>query len=872
MFFGSDDKKDPKAQAQDSKKRVVPLLPLRDIIVFPHMVVPLFVGRQKSIAALEQAMRHEKDILLSAQKRAKTNEPTPEDIHTVGTLGTVVQLLRLPDGTVKVLVEGKRRAKIQRFVPNDDFFLVEAEVLEEVSEPTVEVQALMRSVHSTFEAYVKLNKRIPPEMLMSVASIEDPARLADTIASHLALKPADKQQILEQQSAGKRLERLFELMQGEIEIMQVQKKIRTRVKRQMEKTQKEYYLNEQMQAIQKELGEKDEFKNEILELEEKLKSKKLTAEALQKTKREIKKLKMMSPMSAEATVVRNYLDWMLAVPWEEFTEDKLDVVEAQKVLNEDHYGLKLIKQRILEYLAVQKLVGGMRGPILCFVGPPGVGKTSLARSIARATGRKFVRISLGGVRDEAEIRGHRRTYIGAMPGKLIQALRKGGSSNPVILLDEIDKMSQDFRGDPASALLEVLDPEQNSVFNDHYLDVDYDLSKVMFICTANTLSGIPVPLQDRLEIIRLAGYTEPEKVAIAKRYLIPKQKEMNGLKDVAVSFKEDALLHVLHAYTREAGVRNLERELATCMRKVAKNIVKEAEEKAATTLAENAAKTPAQEQAVPLPGGDGAPATVQARKLDIDLKTIGPVEIDRKMVRRFLGVRRFRPAKKERTNQIGLTTGLAWTQVGGEMLTTECTIMPGKGKLIITGKLGDVMQESAQAAMSYVRSRADSLGLPRDFYNNIDVHLHVPEGATPKDGPSAGITLTTSLVSALTKIPVRADVAMTGEITLRGRVLPIGGLKEKALAAYRGGIRTLVIPKDNAKDLVDIPKAVRGKMTIHPVEHMDEVLKLALALEDPERFFEQLTRKEQPNPQPVAPAPAAAVPATPPVTTPETAH
>ncbi|MBI5496730.1 MAG: endopeptidase La [Deltaproteobacteria bacterium] len=855
----------------DGSRRVVPLLPLRDIIVFPHMVVPLFVGREKSISALEEAMRHEKDILLSAQKRAKTNEPTPEDIHAVGTVGTVVQLLRLPDGTVKVLVEGKKRARILRFVPNDDFFLVEAEVLEEPTESHVEAQALMRSVQATFETYVKLNKKIPPEMLMSVASIEEPARLADTIASHLTIKSTDKQQILEQVSPTKRLERLFELMQAEIEIMQVQKKIRTRVKRQMEKTQKEYYLNEQMQAIQKELGEKDEFKSELLEMEEKLKGKKLSPEAAQKTKREMRKLKMMSPMSAEATVVRNYLDWMLAVPWEEYTEDKLDVVEAQKILDEDHHGLKAIKSRILEYLAVRKLTGISKGPILCFVGPPGVGKTSLARSIARSMGRKFIRISLGGVRDEAEIRGHRRTYIGALPGKLIQALRRAGSSNPVILLDEVDKMSQDFRGDPASALLEVLDPEQNHVFNDHYLDVDYDLSKVMFICTGNNLQGIPIPLQDRLEIIRLAGYTEAEKLAIARQYLIPRQKEANGLKNVDVKFAPEALARVLHSYTREAGVRNLEREIATCLRKVAKNLVREQDEKnhAAAVAAPAAApdavdleaeeKTAVTERKEPAVSTEHKPLTAP-----MELKDIQPVSIDEKMVRKFLGVRRFRTGRKETENQVGLSTGLAWTQVGGDLLVTECALMPGKGKLIITGKLGDVMQESAQAAMSYVRSRADSLGLPRDFYANVDVHLHVPEGATPKDGPSAGITLTTALVSALTKIPVRSDVAMTGEITLRGRVLPIGGLKEKGFAAYRGGIKTLIVPRENVKDLVEIPRAIRRKLNIVPVEHMDEVLKVALALEDPNRFFEKLQRKEAPNPEPL-PAPPVTAPVAAPV-------
>ena len=872
------DKTEQDGGGSEANRRVVPLLPLRDIIVFPHMVVPLFVGREKSIAALEEAMRHEKDILLSAQKRAKTNEPTPDDIHMVGTLGTVVQLLRLPDGTVKVLVEGKRRARIERFLQNPAFFQVEATILEEPADNLVQVQALMRTVQATFETYVKLNKKVPPEMLMSVAAIEDAPRLADTIASHLQLKSPDKQQILEQVNPARRLERLYELMQSEIEIMQVQKKIRTRVKRQMEKTQKEYYLNEQMQAIQKELGEKDEFKSELADLEEKIKTKKLPPDVQQKARRELKKLKMMSPMSAEATVVRNYLDWLLAVPWDEPTPDSLDVVQAQKVLNEDHYGLKQVKQRILEYLAVRKLVGSMRGPILCFVGPPGVGKTSLARSIARATGRNFVRISLGGVRDEAEIRGHRRTYIGALPGKLIQGMRKGGSSNPVILLDEVDKMTQDFRGDPSSALLEVLDPEQNNVFNDHYLDVDYDLSKVLFICTANNLQGIPAPLQDRLEIIRLAGYTEMEKLAIARQYLIPKQREHNGLKNLDVTFNEAGLRRVLRAYTREAGVRNLEREIATCLRKVAKNLVNDAEQKAAAAKAQleavapaptaepapppatlaTTAPSPAKPPEAPSPPAvtaDGVtPAAAVSANAALTLQDVQPVVVDDKMVRKFLGVRRFRTGRMERHAQVGMATGLAWTQVGGELLLIECALMPGKGKLIITGKLGDVMQESAQAAMSYVRSRADSLGLPRDFYATLDVHLHVPEGATPKDGPSAGITITTALVSALTRIPVRADVAMTGEITLRGRVLPIGGLKEKSFAAYRGGCKTLIIPKDNQKDVVEIPRSIRKALRVHPVHHMDEVLKLALALEDPNDFFEKLQRKDVPVPEGLKPS------------------
>jgi ATP-dependent Lon protease len=800
IFSRNDDgKKDGK------KPKSLPLLPLRDIIVFPHMVVPLFVGRQKSIAALEEAMAHEKAILLCAQKKAKTNEPVAEDIFPVGTIGQIIQLLRLPDGTVKVLVEGKQRARIRRFVDSDRFLLVEAEDIEEQSERTVELEALMRSVHSTFEAYVKLNKRIPPEMLTSVASIDDPARLADTIVAHLSLKLQDKQSILETESPGKRLEKLYELMQGEIEILQVEKKIRTRVKKQMEKTQKEYYLNEQMQAIQKELGERDEFKNEIQELEEKIKNKKMSKEATLKAKKELKKLKMMSPMSAEATVVRNYIDWILSLPWYDYTEDKLEIPEAERILDEDHYGLKKPKERILEYLAVQKLVEKIRGPILCFVGPPGVGKTSLAKSIARAMNRRFVRISLGGVRDEAEIRGHRRTYIGALPGKIIQSLKKAGSGNPVFLLDEVDKMSTDFRGDPSSALLEVLDPEQNFSFNDHYLDLDYDLSKVMFICTANTMGGIPLPLQDRMEVIRIAGYTDLEKMSIAERYLIPKQREVNGLADVSVAFRRSAVRSLIHHYTKESGVRSLEREVGSICRKIAKDVLKTAT------------------------GGD-------PRSYDVSQRA----------VQRYLGPAKYRYGTAEEKDQIGLTTGLAWTELGGELLTVEAQVMPGKGKLMITGKLGEVMQESAQAAMSYVRSRAEALGLDKRFLENIDIHVHVPEGAIPKDGPSAGITMATTLVSALCRFPVRRDVAMTGEITLRGRVLPIGGLKEKVLAAHRGGIKTVIIPKENAKDIREIPRKVREKLEIVVVEHADEVLRAALALERPEEFL----RKAAPPPPP----------------------
>jgi len=791
MLFRND-KKDNREGGSPGAPRV-PLLPLRDIIVFPHMVVPLFVGRQKSIKALEEAMNKQKFILLAAQREAKTNDPDENDIYRVGTLGSVVQLLRLPDGTVKVLVEGKKRARVLRYVDNPEFFAVEVEEIDEQVEKSTEVEALIRSINSTFENYVKLNKKIPPEMIMSVASIDDPSRLADTIVAHLGIKLEDKQALLEVLNPTERLEKVLGYMRSEIEILEVEKRIRTRVKKQMEKTQKEYYLNEQMRAIQKELGEKDEFKNEIQELEEKIKQKKMTAEAKEKAEKELRKLKMMSPMSAEATVVRNYIDWLISLPWLEYTDDKLDISEAEKVLEEDHYGLEKVKQRILEYLAVQSLVGQMKGPILCLVGPPGVGKTSLGKSIARATGRKFVRVSLGGVRDEAEIRGHRRTYIGALPGKVIQSMKKAGSGNPVFLLDEVDKMSTDFRGDPSSALLEVLDPEQNQNFDDHYLDVEYDLSKVMFITTANTLDRIPRPLQDRMEIIRIAGYTELEKLNIAKRYLVPKQQEANGLKAENIDFSDNALLTVIRHYTKEAGVRNLEREIASICRKVAVDVVKK----------------------------------------DKNFR----VQITGKTVSKHLGPPRFRFSQAEKEQRVGVVTGLAWTELGGELLNTEVTVMPGKGKLIITGRLGDVMQESAQAALSYVRSRAEELGLDRDFYQRVDIHIHVPEGAIPKDGPSAGITMATALVSALTKIPVQIDLAMTGEVTLRGRILPIGGLKEKVLAAHRAGIKTVLIPRENEKDIEEIPPTILKTVQIELVEHMDEVLRQALVLADPDSFL-----------------------------------
>jgi ATP-dependent Lon protease len=790
MFFKSDDGK------PGPKKRTVPLLPLRDIIVFPHMVSQLFVGRERSINALDAAMARDKDIFLAAQKNAKTNEPTPEDIFQVGTLGTIMQLLRLPDGTVKVLVEGKKRARVKKFPQTEEYFLVEVEEVAENSAKGVEVEALMRSVQAAFEMYVKLNKKVQPEVLMSAQTIDDAARLADTIVANLpTIKLTDRQALLEMEDAVKRLERLHELMQAEIEILQVEKKIRSRVKKQMEKTQKEYYLNEQMQAIQKELGggDRDEFKNEIHEIEEQLKTKRMSKEALAKVKKELKKLKMMHPTSAEATVVRNYIDWIIGLPWYEKSEENYDLAKAEEILEEDHYGLKKIKERILEYLAVQALTKKLKGPVLCFVGPPGVGKTSLAKSIARATGRKFQRLSLGGVRDEAEIRGHRRTYIGALPGKLIQSLKKVGTNNPVFLLDEIDKMSTDFRGDPAAALLEVLDPEQNHAFNDHYLDLDYDLSDVMFITTANTLSSIPVPLQDRMEIIQLSGYTEFEKMNIAVKYLVPRQTKECGLEDVPFTLSENAIRTVIHHYTREAGVRSLEREIASICRKVARRVVNEGKEK--------------------------------------------PIEVVAKNVPVFLGVPKFSLNKKEDRDEIGLTNGLSVTNSGGgELLACEVAVVAGKGKLAITGLLEKGMEESAHAAMSYVRSRAAALGLDSEFYQKIDVHVHFPEFIR-KDGPSAGVTMATSLASALIKVPVKRDLAMTGELTLRGRVLAIGGLKEKLLAAHRAGITTVIIPRENRKDLREVPRRVLKATRIVLVEHADEVLREALCLSDADALF-----------------------------------
>jgi ATP-dependent Lon protease len=779
--------------SQDKKSFQLPLLPLRDVIVFPHMMMPLFVGREKSINALEDAMSKKTDIVLAAQREAKTNNPEAQDIYAIGTLGSIIQLLRLPDGTVKVLIEGKRRIKVKSFVPNDNFFVVECEELPEKVDDKVETEALMRSVKATFETYVKLDKRIRPEMLMSVASIDSPGRLADTIVAQLNLRLEDKQKALEVNDPGQRLEELLGLMSGEIEILQVEKKIRSRVKKQMEKSQKEYYLNEQMQAIQKELGEKDDFAQEIVELEKQLKNKPLSKEASEKIKKEIKKLKMMSPMSAEATVVRNYIDWVLCLPWLKYSTEKTDIHSAEKILEADHYGLEKVKERILEYLAVQSLVDNQKGPILCLVGPPGVGKTSLARSIAKSMNKNFVRISLGGVRDEAEVRGHRRTYIGAMPGKILQAMKKADTGNPVFLLDEIDKMSTDFRGDPSSALLEVLDPEQNVNFGDHYLEVDYDLSKVTFVTTANSLHTIPRPLLDRMEIISLEGYTEEEKFMIARKYLVPKVIEANGLKDRKVEIADSAIKAVIRGYTKEAGVRNLERELSNVCRKVARKLLSSKKQKGFSVTASN-------------------------------LKDI-------------LGQAKYKVGKIETKHEIGLTNGMAWTEVGGDLLVVEVSVVPGRGKFMVTGQLGDVMKESASAAMSYIRSRAVLFGLDKDFVQNTDVHIHVPEGAIPKDGPSAGITMATSIVSALTKIPVRKDVSMTGEITLRGRVLPIGGLKEKILAAHRGGIKTIICPKENEKDLKDIPKKVLSQMKIILVDHVDQVIVNALDIHKPEEIF-----------------------------------
>ncbi len=767
-----------------SRGDLYPVLPLRDIVVFPHMIVPLFVGREKSVRALEDVMKDDKQILLVTQKNAAQDDPTPADIYSVGTIGTVLQLLKLPDGTVKVLVEGGQRASITKFAENEEFFQAQAELVEEKTGENQELEALSRAVVSQFEQYIKLNKKIPPEVLVSINQIEESGKLADTVASHLALKIPEKQQLLECATVSERLERVYAFMEGEIGVLQVEKRIRNRVKRQMEKTQREYYLNEQLKAIQKELGETEDGRDESAELEEKINKTRFPKEARDKALAELKKLRSMSPMSAEATVVRNYLDWMLSIPWKKRTKVKRDLKLAQKVLDTDHYGLDKVKERILEYLAVQNRMNKVKGPILCLVGPPGVGKTSLGKSIAKSTGRNFVRMSLGGVRDEAEVRGHRRTYIGSMPGKVIQGMKKAKSSNPLFLLDEIDKLGADWRGDPSSALLEVLDPEQNGTFNDHYLEVDYDLSDVMFVCTANTMR-MPQPLLDRMEIIRVAGYTEDEKIEISKRHLIEKQIEANGLKKGEFSISDDAVRDLVRYYTREAGVRSLEREIANLCRKAVKEILMKA-------------------------SGSGKVA-VTRRNLD-----------------KYAGVRRFHYGEAELEDLVGVTTGLAWTEVGGELLSIEAVGLPGKGRVTTTGKLGDVMKESVQAAESYVKSRAVAFGIKPTLFEKKDIHVHVPEGATPKDGPSAGVAMATSIVSVLTGIPVRKDVAMTGEITLRGRVLPIGGLKEKLLAALRGGIKHVLIPKDNEKDLADIPDNVKRGLEIIPVGTVDEVLRNAL--------------------------------------------
>ena len=760
-----------------------PMLPLRDVVVFPHMVIPLFVGREKSIKALDHAMESGKQIFLAAQHDAADDDPSPEHIYEIGTVANILQLLKLPDGTVKVLVEGTARAAIVRYVQSEEAFEVDAVDINDELIDEREAEVLIRTVVTEFEQYVKLNQKIPPEVLTSLSGIEEPGRLADTIAAHLTLRNEEKQKILEYASSRERLEHILGIMESEIDLLQVEKRIRGRVKKQMEKSQREYYLNEQMKAIQNELGEMEDAPNEMDELQKKIEEAGMSKEALEKAESELKKLRMMSPMSAEATVVRNYIDWLVQVPWKKRTRVSKDLAKAESILEGDHYGLEKVKERILEYLAVQQRIKKVRGPILCLVGPPGVGKTSLGESIARATNRKFVRISLGGMRDEAEIRGHRRTYIGSLPGKILQNMAKAGSKNPLFMLDEVDKMSMDFRGDPSSALLEVLDPEQNNKFGDHYLEVDYDLSEVMFVATANTLN-IPSPLRDRMEIIRISGYTEDEKLNIATRYLVEKQKRNNGLNDEEIVFRKSALVDIVRYYTREAGVRSLEREIAKICRKVAKEL-----------LLNEIKRT----------------VTVTSRS-----------------VQKYLGVRQFRYGKAEDTNRIGQVTGLAWTEVGGELLTIEAAVMPGKGKQSYTGKLGDVMQESIQAAMTVVRTRSKQYGIPLNFYQKQDVHIHVPEGATPKDGPSAGIGMCAAVLSAITSIPVRSDLAMTGEITLRGEVLPVGGLKEKLLAAHRGGVKFVLIPHENEKDLAEIPNNVKAGLEIKPVRWIDEVFAFAL--------------------------------------------
>ena len=790
----------------DNKEKLLtlPLLPLRDMVLFPHMVAPLFIGRERSVDAIKKAMADNQEIFLSAQRDAKQDEPGRKDIYRVGTVGTILQLLRLPDGTVKALIEGKRRAEIKRFLSEEKYFMVDVEPLEEKEASGPKVDALKRLTVSAFEDYCKLNNKVPPEVAVSISSLSEPGRLADSIASHISLKVSDKQAVLEALNSLSRLERLYTVMSSETQIAKMEQRIKERVKKQMEKNQKDYYLNEQIRAIHKEMGQKDETKSELSELERRIKKKRLPREAAAKVRRELKKLKLMAPMSAEATVVRNYIDWILALPWFAKTKDNNDITEAERILEEDHYGLEKPKERILEYLAVKSLAKKLKGPILCLVGPPGVGKTSLARSVARALDRNFVRLSLGGVKDEAEIRGHRRTYIGALPGKIIQSLKKAGSNNPVFCLDEVDKMSSDFRGDPASALLEVLDPEQNFAFNDHYLDLDYDLSEVLFITTANALFTIPFPLQDRMEIIELPGYTEEEKREIAKRHLIPRQLDAHGLTGKMLDISTGALQDLIHNYTREAGVRNLERSIASLCRKAARTIA----------------------------GSEDREKTVR---------------ITRSSLNKFLGVPRYRHSPAEEKDLVGVATGLAWTETGGTILQIEVAVMPGKGKLTITGTLGDVMQESVQAAMSYVRSRAHQLGLPWNFYQKVDIHVHVPEGAIPKDGPSAGITIASALVSALLKIPVKHNVAMTGEITLRGRVLPIGGLKEKLLAARRMDMSYCLIPRENEKDLKEIPQKIIKSLEIKLVEHVDDVLDAALEVGDSGRIFAGSQSVEAPD-------------------------
>jgi len=784
---------------QKSEKVTLPLLPLRDLIIFPHMMMPLFVGRDRSIRALEEAMTNQTDIILVAQKDAKTNSPEPKDIYDIGTIGSIIQLLRLPDGTVKVLVEGKGRVRINDYVNEEKFYTAEGTLLEEIEEAPLETQALVRSVKTTFENYVKLNKRIPPEILMRVSSIEESSELADIVVAQLNLKIEDKQRLLEVVDPGKRLEELLNIMTGEIEILEVEKRIRARVKKQMEQSQKEYYLNEQMQAIQKELGDKDDMQAELDELIKKAADKRMSEDAKKKLEKEVKKLRMMSPMSAEAAVVRNYIDWLVSLPWSNYRNETLDLDKAKKILDEDHWGLEKVKERIIEHLAVQTLTKENVGPIICLVGPPGVGKTSLGRSIAKSLNREFDRISLGGVRDEAEIRGHRRTYVGAMPGRIIQTLRKCETGNPLVLLDEIDKMSNDFRGDPSAALLEVLDPSQNSTFGDHFLEVDYDLSKVLFFTTANSLHTIPRPLLDRMEVIQLEGYISREKLEIAKSYLVPKQIKAHGLKDYSVEISDKALTHIIEGYTREAGVRNLERTIGTLCRKTARQVV-EAE----------------------LKKGGG--------------KKTG-YKINPKKVEELLGAPKVKHGKIEKANAIGLTNGMAWTEVGGDLLVIEVSVVPGRGKFTITGQLGDVMKESCAAALSYVRSRGPLFGLDKEFYANHDVHIHAPEGSIPKDGPSAGIALTTSIVSAMMKIPVSRTVAMTGEVTLRGRVLAIGGLKAKVIAAHRGGIKKIIVPKANETDLDDIPKEVLKDLDVILVDHVDQVLVNALDVKTAEEIF-----------------------------------